>query len=72
MKAGMGALGADEVEGAGSLEDCLAACISADSCLAVEYSETFKCWMHRSADYEGKLEEVEGVTVYVLTDCKGQ
>lgn len=68
----MGAIGADEVVGADSLGDCLAACISDSKCVAVEYSQTFKCWMHKNADYTNKLEEVDDVTLYVLHNCKGQ
>lgn len=68
----MGASGAVEINGADSLEACLAACISADSCLAVEYSNAHKCWMHTDEAYYTKLKANDGVTVYILGQCGGE
>ena len=65
----MGASGADKVDGADSLEKCLAACITAEKCLAVEYSDTLGCWMHTKEGYDDKLGKNDGVSTYALKEC---
>lgn len=67
----MGASGANKVEGADSLEACLAACASADNCLAAEYSDAYKCWIHSDKTYDARLKENDGVTLYILGECAG-
>lgn len=66
---GMGAQGATRVDSASTLNACLVACIGATNCVAVEYSETLKCWMHTTNDYLNKLAAAETVTVYAFNQC---
>ncbi|ELU00862.1 hypothetical protein CAPTEDRAFT_212221 [Capitella teleta] len=65
-----GADGATKVDGANSLDACLAACKDDQAnCKAVEYGEKDKCWKHTSDTYQERLKENEGVNVYMFKDC---
>ena len=65
----MGATGATKVTNATTLDLCLSACKSSATCVAVEYSETEKCWMHTTSTYEANLKTNTGVTVYKRISC---
>ena len=65
----MGATGATKVTNATTLDLCLSACKNSATCVAVEYSETEKCWMHTTSTYEANLKTNTGVTVYKRVSC---
>jgi hypothetical protein len=65
-----GADGATKVTSGTTLDLCLAYCINNQAtCIAVEYSETEKCWMHTVTTYVQNLKANAGVTVYDFSYC---
>ena len=64
----MSASGASQVTSATSLDACLSACVQDTTCFAVEYSEEYKCWMHK-ADITASLMGNPGVTTYRRESC---
>ena len=61
--------GAEEVEDADTVEECLRACKNADNCFAVEFSTEYGCYMHTSDAFGNQLRPNTGVTIYEKTSC---